>query len=251
MPKSNRILVIDKSVKILDYIVSHDNNCTLAEIASDLQIAKSTLFGILESLESNNLVHKDERTLCYSLGIKTFQYGKIFEQNFSLKQAVRPFEEELFQEFGECVHCAVEDNGKLLYIDMIESSHALRLAAQSGRHDPLYCTSMGKYILSTKSDEELEEYFRAVPLVPLTAHTITDPAALRQNLSQIRQSNLSLDIEELEIGLLCVSSGIYDSRGHLAAVLGISSPKTRIDSETFRKMGKSVLHICRKISNLL
>ena len=47
---------------------------------------------------------------------------------------------------------------------------------------PAYCTGLGKALLSTKSEEEIDEYIATVPRTAYTLHTLTDGARLNDEL---------------------------------------------------------------------
>jgi DNA-binding IclR family transcriptional regulator len=50
-----------------------------------------------------------------------------------------------------------------------------------------YCNSLGKMLLAYLSHTELDAYLATVELRPFTSNTITTPAALRKELTRIRQ----------------------------------------------------------------
>ncbi len=246
-----KILVIDKAVVILDYIADNNGSCRLTDICAELNIVKSTAHGILLALEDNGLVSKDKTNSFFSLGIKAFRYGKIFEKTFSLKDAVHPYLEKLADKYKECAHTGLPDKDHVLYVDMIETDHAVRLQARVGGRDPLYCTSIGKVILASMPDVKVEEYFKRTAIEKKTMNTITDVEEMKIALTEIRKSRLSYDVEELEKGLVCVASGIYNPEGELVGAVGISSPNGRVGMETLKAMGKDILDYCAEIERIL
>ena len=133
---------------VLDYIAHHNGETKLADISRELGINKSTLHGILQTLVYCGFLSQDPGTTLYSLGLKTYELGKIYEKTFSLVDVARPFMQVLSDEFGENVHLSIESSREVLYIDCIQSKHAVRTASSVGGTDPLYSTSAGKLILT-------------------------------------------------------------------------------------------------------
>jgi len=52
----------------------------------------------------------------------------------------------------------------------------------------------------------------------------------------VRQYGVARDNEELELGVRCVASGIYDDQGRLIAGLSISAPADRMDENWLAKL---------------
>lgn len=246
-----KILVIDKAVMILDYIADNNNGSRLTDICADLKMVKSTAHGILLALEDNGLISKDKTNSCFSLGIKAFRYSKIFEKTFSLKDAAHPYLIKLSEKYKECAHTGLPDKDYVVYVDMIETDHAVRLQARVGGRDPLYCTSIGKTILASMSDSKVEEYFKRTKIQKKTEYTITDVEKMKLALSEIRENRISYDMEELEKGLVCVACGIYDREGELVGAIGISSPNGRVGMETLVAMGKDIRDYCDELEGIL
>jgi DNA-binding IclR family transcriptional regulator len=237
-----------RACDILDYI-SKNRKVRLNELTKEFGLAKTTIFGILRTLEYKNMVYKDENANYY-LGIKNYTYGKVYEKDFDLKRIIHPFLEKLATKYNETVHMAIEENGQVLYIDRVKSSHAVRLASNIGGYDPLYCSSIGKLILAYKSETEIEAYINKSTLEKKAPNTITDVSKLKKELKNIRRNAFSIDNEELEQGLVCVSAPIFTDSKFTAAI-SISGPTNRIDKDIFSKMTEDITKLCRNISELL
>jgi DNA-binding IclR family transcriptional regulator len=242
---------VDRAISILNYISSNGNDVRLVDLSKDLGLNKSTLHGILTTLEVGGLISQDKNSNRYSLGIKTYEFGKIYEQDFSLKKVVRPYLEKLSDEFHESVQLAMHSNDEVLYIDRIHSKYWVRLAAEIGKKDPLYCTAIGKLILSHLDEDELTDYMKRTEFLPRTVNTIIDPTEYRDELKKVKERRFSIDNEELEIGLICVGSPIVGKDGELIAIIGISGPTTRVNEEMLKRMEEKLVETTDEISNTL
>ncbi len=60
-----------------------------------------------------------------------------------------------------------------------------------------------------------------------TPHTITNSAALKAELLQVRERGYAVDREESMEGAFCVAAPILDSHGRPVASVSISGPTTR------------------------
>jgi DNA-binding IclR family transcriptional regulator len=251
MEKKKTIQSIDKAAKILNFIAKSGNEARLTEISNELDIKKSTLSGLLSTLEYNELVYQNPETLRYSLGIKLYEYGKIYEEHFSLKNIVRPYLEKLSKEFGEGVYLAIESDYHVLYVDRIEANHSLRLATKPGHTDPMYCNAMGKVILAFQSQDYFDNYLNNSERVKLTETTLTTKEELTNEIKQIRELGYALDNEEIEKGLICVAAPIFGENNSLVAVIAVSGPINRIDSKILNKLKITIPEIAAQISNII
>ena len=69
-----------------------------------------------------------------------------------------------------------------------------------------------------------------------TRNSITQLDVLERELSKARQYGVAYDNEELELGVRCMGSGIYDDQGKLVAGLSISAPADRLEESWLPKL---------------
>ncbi|MBP2033959.1 DNA-binding IclR family transcriptional regulator, partial [Clostridium algifaecis] len=108
---------------------------------------KSTLYGIITTLEEEKLLNKDVNNL-YSLGSKLYEFGKIYEKNFSIKELARPYLKKISNDFKETVHLAIECNFQVTYMDIIQSTYTIGITSTSKDRSFLHSTAVGKIFLA-------------------------------------------------------------------------------------------------------
>lgn len=239
-----------RATKILDYIGSNDNDVRLTEISKALDINKSTLHSIISTLEQADYIRQNKDTRRYSLGNRVFELGKVYEGDMPLTKIARPFLETLAEEFDETVQLGVLSEGKVLYIDTVESSHTLRMTCTTGETSKLHCSATGKVLLAyckqnclTKVlDEKLESY---------TPNTISDKSKLKEELEKIKRQGYAFDKEEAEVGLNCVAVPVKDHTDKVVATIGISAPVSRVSEEKLVEIKDRAVEIAKELSAVL
>ncbi len=93
---------------------------------------------------------------------------------------------------------------------------------------PFYCTASGKMYLSTLKNAHLDRYLNNAVLEARTPRTITDRAALREEVMRARARGYGLDDEEFIEGMVAAAVGIPDDQGRLVATLSFHAPTQRI-----------------------
>jgi len=101
---------------------------------------------------------------------------------------------------------------------------AFQLADRVGVVRPAHCTALGKVILASFNDDQLERFLARVELKPSTEKSITDMATLRREITDVRRIGVAHDEGEFDLEVRCVAVPVRDFTGQIAGALGISGP---------------------------
>ena len=196
-----------RGLKILDILGQAQEGVSITELAETLGVDKGSASRLVATLVNYGYAEKDEQTRRFHLGAQVVPLSRSVLARLSMRAVAKPFLRQLMELSGECVHLAVPAQGKVLYIDQVESPATLRVNAQVGTLNPLHCTALGKALLAF-GDLELPP-----TLESFTLHTLTDPGRLRKNLEQVRTQGYAVDDEEFDIGVRCIAVPVFDFRG--------------------------------------
>jgi IclR family transcriptional regulator, KDG regulon repressor len=225
-----RIAVVSRTFDLLEAIARSDRPLGVSELARAIGSTKSATFRILATLEERGYVIRDRDQSRYQLGAGFVFLGQRALEDVDLRKEARPILEDLKDRFNETANLGVIVNDRVIYIDIQESDHGLRMAAQVGAQDELHSTSIGKAILAFMPPERLERLLDR-ELVKRTEKTITDPGILKQELAGIRKTGIARDDGENEAGASCFGAPIFDQQGEVIAAISVSGPDSRITGE--------------------
>lgn len=242
---------VAKALAIVGLLAEKQRDMSLAEIAAEFQLPKSTVYGLLATMKEAGYIHQSAVSDNYRLGVRFFEIGNIVANNWDVRRAAEPFIRQLVNQIEETVHLAVLVDGEVLYIDKRESNQSIRIVSQVGARLPAHCTGVGKVLLAYLEPEEVERIIHAKGLKAYTRNTITDVHQLKAELERIRQQGYAIDNEEIMPSLYCIAAPIRDLRGKVTAGLSISGPVNRITGEKFEKIRDSVVQTAEKISREL
>ncbi|MDD2217706.1 MAG: IclR family transcriptional regulator, partial [Eubacteriales bacterium] len=124
-----------------------------------------------------------------------------------------PSLEQLVKLFQETVNLVIRDDDSIVYLEKVESTHSMSISTTVGGRLPLYCTAAGKVILANLPQAEQTDQIEKINFVSFTEKTINSKALLEQSLQEIVQKGYAEDLEELQVGLICVSAPIYNHHG--------------------------------------
>lgn len=209
------IQVIARAAEILRVLQAHPGGLSQAEIGERLGMARSTVSRILNALEDEGLVALRGTRGPYRLGPEiTRMAGTV---RLGVVTDMHPFLTDLSRELDETVDLSILDADRASFIDQVVPPRRLRAMSAVGESFPLYCCANGKALLAALPAEDRA---RALPsrLVPLTANTVTDRAALRAELEQVRRDGVAYDREEQTEGICAVGAVLRGVSEELVAV---------------------------------
>ena len=110
-----------------------------------------------------------------------------------------------------------------------------------GLRSPLYCTGVGKAILATLTEEEVEDVWRHSTPQKLTGRTVTDLPALCAQLNEVRACGYAIDDEENELGIRCGALAIPGPGGKADSPFSISGLAPYMTPERIRRIAALAL----------
>jgi DNA-binding IclR family transcriptional regulator len=226
---------------------SGSRGLTLAECSAALGYSKPTVHRILRTLAGRGFVSVDGERGRYTLGVANLRLGMAFLEQLDLRQEALPILRDLGERTGETIHLGVLDGSDVVYIEKVESRHAVRMFSQIGRTMPAHSTGIGKAILAYLPDDELEE---ALPerLEARTPATLTDRRRLLDHLAATRRRGYSTDEIENEEGIRCVGAAVFDHTGAVRAGISVAGPESRVTPERMPELGQLVRTAAFEIS---
>jgi IclR family KDG regulon transcriptional repressor len=232
-----------RGLKILDLLAQEQDGISITELAVTLGVDKASASRLVSTLARYGYAEKDEKSRRYHLGLQVVSLSRTLLSRLPLRDSAEPFLRQLMERTGECAHLAVPAQGKVLYIDQVESPATLRVNAQVGTMNPAHCTALGKIFLAFGGLElplSLDSY---------TPRTISDLHALRSHLDEVRSKGFAVDDEEFELGVRCIAVPVYDYNAKLIGSVGISGPSARMTQERLPDLIAAVRAVGKSISD--
>lgn len=220
---------------------------SVSEVASLLGIPKSTAHALLRTMCDIGLLRRtaDRR---YRLGWRILALSTTLLATTQYRVEARPVMGDLVARFGETVHLATMESGRVLYVDKLQGTRAVQVSVTGiGVELPAHCSAVGKILLAFQPWPEVEALLSRTGLPPLTPNTITDPERLRAELEEVRERGYALDIEEAVLELCCVAAPIRDHRGEVVAAMSLSVPAYRFHRQK-DELRRAIVAACREVS---
>ncbi len=248
MENKNQLSAVNRTILILETL-SKIKKINLEQLAKKTDLPKPSLLRFLNSLITLGYVYKDNNDL-YSLTLKMFSIGSNSLSHINLIDIAAPFADELCTYFNETVHMGILDENHAVYILKRESSYTIRMYSRVGKRIPLYCTAIGKNLLSDLNQKDIDNYLDSTKILPFTKYTLSKDE-LKSQLNYIKENGWAEDDQEHEEGITCIGASIRDFSGEVVAALSVSWPIFRFKDKNKNEVIAKIKDTCDKISALL
>ncbi len=241
------ILVLHKTLDILETIRDSRSGMSLADLARALSLPKPTAYRIVATLESRGCLSRTSAGH-YVISRKLFDMPKDESEEQALLRAAEPAMVRLVDSCRETVNLGVLDAGEVVVISTVESPQSIRMSSKVGNRRYLHSTALGKVLLSGLPEKEVQRLIRIQGLPRLTPRTIVTRQGLASELDIVRRQGYAIDNEENEGDGRCIGGPILGVGGRIVAALSISAPIFRMDMSRTRALANELVETCRGIS---
>ena len=236
---SESVRAVARSLDILSCFSQSEPVLSLTEIAGRVKMPKSTVHRLLATLENRRFIKRDEATGLYHLGLRFIEMAALVLQDLDLERWAQSYLQRLCAECGETVDLAVLDGDHVVYLQVVESPHRVKLAAAVGQRLPAFCTASGKAFLAYLPDERVTEVLSA-GLTRYTDNTKVSLEDLRDELHRTRQQGFAISEQEYEEDIHAVAAPILNDDGYPLMVIAIVGPSFRLSRERMMVLGESI-----------
>jgi IclR family acetate operon transcriptional repressor len=233
------------SLTVLDVIAELGGEAETAEIANELPLAVSTVYKHLRTLENEGFITKFEGQ--YRIGSKCLELGGYVRRYDDIYRTAEADIQEIANETGELANLMVEEDGLGVYIHTARGEKAVNIDTSLGKRMPLNITALGKAILSTMTEERIDEIIDQRGLSRQTPQTITGRDEFDAELERIRDSGVAYERNQRVDGICCIAAPIA-VEGKRHAAISITGPERRMSEERLQNELKDVI---QRVANVI
>ncbi len=241
----------DRVIRILEMIGQNNKGLRHSEISKALSIPKSSLTALLSSLVSKEYLSVISAENRYVLGPHILLLASYYFAANDIIKISQPIIRNLMQLTNESASLTISRGTEVMIVCKEDCPNPLKHQLDLGQRGPMYATAGGKIFLAHLSPEELDDYFLSVALKPFTKHTICNPQTLKNELIKVRKSGIAFNREEHEIGIIAISTPVFDLYDKLVASVGVPMPNIRFTPEKEKYIKKTLLSAAEMISHKL
>jgi DNA-binding IclR family transcriptional regulator len=238
-------------LQILEYIAQYSDGCTHTQLAQGMDIPKSSVTALLADMQSLGYLTRHPDTNKYCVGVQVLSLANAYLRSLNLARLGSPILSRLY---GVVKHfsvlcIAVETDYAVIATESQPAIYTHSL--QIGYRAPLYCSAVGKAILSHLPEAEVNRILLASSLDKLTPSTKTSPKEIKQELTDVRKAGIAYSRGENIAGITGLAAPVFDHAGHPVAAIGVASPTHQLKPEDFELIEAELLKSARELSDQL
>jgi IclR family pca regulon transcriptional regulator len=206
---------------------------TLTQVATRSGLTRAGARRILLTLQSLGYVEADGKL--FNLTPRILDLGFAYLSSMPIWNLAEPVMETLVDQVRESCSAAVLDGADIVYVLRVPTHKIMSISLGVGSRLPAYCTSMGRMLLASLPEQDLERLLESLDRAQRTKHTVTKVAELLSKIAQVRKQGWSLVNQELEEGLISMAAPLTNRNGQTVAALNISGQANRTSARVMQE----------------
>ncbi len=220
--------VTGKTFSVLEVVSMNTEPTGMAEIIRVTGMTKPTAHRVVKALLEMGYLERDAQDRGFIEGVSLVSLAHRVLAASAPRSLRHSVLQGLSEQVGETCNFGVLSGGEVMYLDRVEAKWPLGLRFDAGSRVPAHCTAIGKLLLSSLDDRDLEVLIETMPLSSYTSSTITDKRALKAALKDIRRDGIGTDDQEFMSGVVCVAVPVRGDDGRVLGGIAMSAPEARM-----------------------
>lgn len=217
---------VERAAQILKALGSEAPRLGITELSERLGLAKATVYGLLRTLEAEELVEQDPETGKYRLGPALLQLGNTFLDNHELRARSLLWAESLAGRANEAVKVGVLYGPNVLVVHHVFRPDNSVQLLEVGASIPWHACAVGKAIVAYVEPERRSGLLHG-ELPRLTGKTLASATGAERELKKVATEGYAVEDQEAIVGEAGLAAPVFDHRGVVGAI-GVSGPAERL-----------------------
>lgn len=223
---------VDRSIQLLQAL-SRRERASLSDLVTDINAAKSTVHNHLLTLERQGLVTRDSDG-AFRIGPEMLKFGTDFKRQYDFVMTMSPTVHDIARQTGEICTFLIEVDREGVIVLAAEGEDSPSTSIREGVSGPLHAIPGGKALLAYHS-ELRDTLLRNEVMSDETAHTISDPEQLDDELDRIVAQGYSMNDEEYQSGLRAISVPMLPKDDRVVGALSVVGPTSRLQDPEYTR----------------
>src|SRR6266436_7515174 len=242
---------VDRALSIIETLAEDDEGYRLSDLAIRTGLSTSTVHRLLGTLENRRFVQFDRTGSKWHVGARCFTVGATFARRRNFSAQAVPYLRKLRDLTRETANLAVVDDEFIVVLTRAESREIMRSLTKVGGRVAMVASGVGKAVLATYADEDVNAIIRHHGMPRLTEKSIVRPGELFRELAKVRRQGFAIDDEEACMGLRCIAAVVYNDSSEPLAAISVSGMTSRLSDDRLPDLGRIVREVAAELTAAL
>jgi IclR family KDG regulon transcriptional repressor len=216
--ESYSIHSVENALDLLEALCDEPDEFRISQLSEKLGMNKTSVFRLLATFENRGYVEREKGSGKYRLGLSAYEISQKFLARMGLLHKARPIMERLSRECNEAVYLTVSRGEELLFFDLVDTTHQVKIISLVGKRYPLRQVAAGKLILAYPPKQNWDEGNATGGILP-------------EELQKIRQRGYECDRGGLGESIVSLAVPLFGANGEIVGALCLVGPDFRLPEE--------------------
>ena len=236
-----------RAVALLEFVAGRAVPPTFMELARSLEVSKSTLHGLLATLESVGWLRRSDDGSGYCLGPAALGFARRGPSDRELREIAEPLMEGLAGQIGETVFLGVLDGDEVVVQSVVESGAGMGISSRPGIRLPILAPAFGRVVLARMDPAEARGYLETHPIPRFSERSPADVASYLSGVEIARKAGYAHDDEEFIPGARAIAVPIvWNSR--VVALLWVAAFASGMPADAVEATARALLAAAEAIT---
>ena len=238
---------VSRALALLERLANVREPMTLARLAGELALPKSSVHGLCNTLVSFGYLRRQPDG-AFLIGPRVMGLAEAFVSGTDVAQEFNALWADSGGAPEETVVLSVLSGNEALYVAVRKSTRPLGVALNVGMRLPAYLSGSGKAMLAWMPAAEVRHRFAAGLGKRLTKKGPRDIDALIKELALTRRRGYSVDDEGVSEGVYSFGVPVFGASGDVAAAISVCINKALLGSDRGARHRDAALAVAADLS---
>ncbi|MBX3715598.1 MAG: helix-turn-helix domain-containing protein [Burkholderiales bacterium] len=227
---------------------------SLADIASAVELTKTTCRRFLITLEEEGYVAYDDSQKRYSLRPLVLELGYAALGSMSVPALATPYMQELADQTGGAVSLSVLEGDEIVFVGRnvaaAEKRKLVTMNIHVGMRMPAHCTAMGRVLIGA-DHEDVRGFVAAMRMEKMTPKTLVNRAQLTKAIQEAAKRGYEVVADQLSLGYGAVAVPLAASGSRRYALAVSLSTADYSQARLVREVLPALAEVAGKLNRII
>jgi DNA-binding IclR family transcriptional regulator len=249
--RAPRVPAVLKAFRLIEMISLSERPLGISELSRRLSMGKSTVHGLVTTLEALGVLESVNESKRYVLGPRLAALCSRTENQPDVRQVAHAALERLAAATEQTSFFGVPTDGHVTILDIVHGRPTLSISAPVGSSIPLLAGAVGKVVLASWDAQRREAFLRENVLPAFTPASIVRPEAFEAAVATTRDRGAAVDLDEYVDGVRAAAAPVTGSGHKLVGVLWVAGFSRNIDDARLDTIATALVREAAEISSRL
>jgi DNA-binding IclR family transcriptional regulator len=242
---------LERGLRLLGEFSRDNRTLSAPELARRLDLPRSTIFRLLNTLEVMGFIERTASSSEYRLGMAVLRLGFEYLSSLELTELGQPVLARLCDEVHYSCNLVVRDGRSIVYVAKVAPPTPFASSVRVGTRLPAHATVLGRVLLQDLSLPELRALYPEEHLEAFSGSTPKTVLELFNLLELDRQRGYVMGEGFYEASISTIAAPVRDESNRIVAALGTTIPSAHIETGLIDDMVQRVRMSADELSRLL